>query len=307
MASLTESISVMNSAARTLIGVVLVGGLGVGGWYGYTQYNASEIEALRTAEALTKAQGDLERTHSQLQETQTELVAANQDIQVKDEELKEKNALIVEKDAEIETLNETVQQQGEEIVRLDTSLRLLKVDHRVARISVVDQTIDPESKETTTLVQFQELDDQGTPIEEPKQFRIRGDMIYVDSWIVKFEDKYVEEADIDRSTSLVLFRRIFGEFQEPNEGFALDQEGSRPTVYGHGGKISDFEQRIWDDFWNVANDESRQGELGIRAAHGDAPSIKVQKGRVYRVELRSSDGLSITLEADPPQADKPAA
>jgi hypothetical protein len=307
MASLTESISVINSSVRTLIGVVLIGGLGVGGWYGYTQYNANEIEAQRNAEALAQAHDDLERAESQLQQTETRLVAARNEIQVQEGVIKEKDAVIVEKNAEIDTLNETVKEQEEEIVRLDTSLRLLKVDHRVARISVVDQTVDPETKEMTTVVQFQELDDQGNPLDDPRQFSIKGDMLYVDSWIVKFEDKYVEEADIDRSTSLVLFRRIFGEFQEPSEGFALDQEGSRPTIYGHGGRVSDFEKRIWDDFWTVANDETRQGELGIRAAHGDAPSIKVKKGRVYRVELRASDGLSITPEASSPASEKPAA
>jgi len=300
MASLTESISVVSSALRTLIALTLVGGLGLGGWYGYTQYNAGEIEAKRAAEALAQAQSDLQHASVELAQTQTRLDEANVEIAHKVEELKEK-------DAEIVVLNETVKEQEEEIVRLDTSLRLLKVDHRVARITVLDQTTDPESGETTTLVHFQELDDQGEPLEEPRQFRIKGDMVYVDSWIVKFEDKYVEEADIDRSTSLVLFRRIFGEYQEPSDGYTLDQEGSRPTIYAHGGKISDFEKRIWDDFWNVANDESRQGELGIRAAHGDAPSIKVQKGKSYRVELRASDGLSITPETNTPKAAKPAA
>jgi hypothetical protein len=169
----------------------------------------------------------------------------------------------------------------------------LKIDHRVARLSVVDQQTDPDSGELYSVVTFQELDPNGEPIGEAKQFRIRGDMVYVDSWVVKFDDKYVEEADIDRATSLVFFRRIFGEFQEPSEGFALDAEGERPVAYARGGQMTDFEKKIWDDFWNVANDDARQAELGIRAAHGDAPSIKVRKGKAYRIDLRASGGLSI--------------
>ena len=111
--------------------------------------------------------------------------------------------------------------------------------------------------------------------------------MYVDAWVVKFDDKYIEQAAIDRSTSLVLFRRIFGEQQQPAEGFVLDESGMRPTIYGRGGNLSELEKKIWGDFWNVANDEARQAELGIRAAHGEAPSLKVQKGKSYRLELRA--------------------
>ena len=170
-------------------------------------------------------------------------------------------------------------------------------------MTVLDQTTDAETNRTVSLIEFQELNEDGQLVGEPRQFRIQGDVVYVDSWVVKFDDKYVEKAEIDRSTSLVLFRRIFGEFQEPTDGFALDQAGARPEVYSRGGKMSELEKQIWGDFWTVANDEQRQSQLGIRAAHGDAPSIRVRKGRVYRIELRASDGLSIRPEGqvEPPK------
>ena len=95
--------------------------------------------------------------------------------------------------------------------------------------------------------------------------------------MVKFDDKYVEQADIDRSTSLVLFRRIFGEAQKPMDGYPLDNIGARPKAYGQGEELSPFEEKIWTDFWGIANDEKKARELGIRAAHGEAPSIKVKR------------------------------
>ena len=124
--------------------------------------------------------------------------------------------------------------------------------------------------------------------------------MYIDNWVVKFDDKYVEHAEIERSTSLVLFRRVFGESQTPNEGISLDAVGSRPQAYGTGNEMSDFEKQIWSEFWTIANDESRARELGIRAAHGEAPSMKLQKGKSYRIQLRASDGLSITPDSGPP-------
>jgi hypothetical protein len=106
----------------------------------------------------------------------------------------------------------------------------------------------------------------------------------------------------------VLFRRIFGEHQKPNEGYVLDTVGTRPQAYGSGTEMSDFERRIWDEFWTIANDEARARALGIRAAHGEAPSMKVRKGKSYKVLLRASDGLSIVPDdASPPVTGKPPA
>ena len=291
--SLLEKVEVVNSAVRTLLGATLLGGVGVGGWYGYTQFNAKEIEAERHAQALSAAQEELHFTQTQLTKAGVEI--------------EEKVAEIQEKTAEIGQLNTQVEQQQHEIERLDTAMRLLKVDHRVARISVVDQKRNEEDDSVLTVIEFQELNENGDPVDEVRTFEIQGDVVYVDSWVVKFDDKYVQEADIDRATSLVLFRRLFGERQEPREGFALDQEGARPKIYGTGAELSTFEKKIWGDFWDVAHDDTKQEELGIRAIHGEAPSIKVKMGKAYRLDLRASGGLSIRIDGDAPIRVPPAA
>lgn len=279
MSKFLENVAIVNSAFRTVLAVVLVGGIGIGGWYGYATYNAKDLEIRQTAEALAEARDTLVM----------------------------KEIALKEKDATIDSLHVDIEKKNREIDRLGTALRLLKVDHRIARLTVVDQAADADSGELTSLVEFQELNESGEPIDAPKQFRIAGDIVYVDAWVVKFDDKYVEKAEIDRSTSLVLFRRIFGERQKPLEGFPLDQAGSRPGAYSKGGEPTDLEKRIWGDFWSVANDEVRQAELGIRAAHGEAPSLKVQKGKSYRIEVRASGGLSFDLEGEAKRPDKPAA
>lgn len=286
MPNLVESISVFNSTLRTLLAVVVVSALSAGGWYAYTAYNAGELEARQRNEELAQAQGELAQAKQQL---------GNQ------------NVLLQQQDADIDRLENTVTEQKEQIARLDTALRLLKIDHRVARLKVIEQQTDYESGELISVVEFQELDDRGQPVDDARQFRVPGDVIYVDSWIVKFDDKYVEQADLHRSTSLVLFRRIFGAAQQPRNGFSLDRKGLRPRAYGRGGKLSDFEKKIWDDFWSVANDEQKQAKLGIRAAHGEAPSIKVEKGKAYRIMLRASGGLTVDPETDAEAETKPAA
>ena len=111
--------------------------------------------------------------------------------------------------------------------------------------------------------------------------------------MVKFADEFVEQANLDRSTSICLFRRLFGEHQEPYQGYTLDQVESRPNVYGRDGMVSDFEQQIWSEFWEFANDPTRAAEKGIRAAHGEAVATRLRPGQTYRVLLRASDGLTI--------------
>jgi hypothetical protein len=275
MPGMMEHVRTVNSFLRTLLAAAVVGGVGTAGWYGYTSYNAKEREAQQRVK-------DLEEARQALTDTKGQLVRAEADIA-------QMTAELVQKNAEIAKLLEDLE-------KTRTALRLLKVDHRIARLTAVDQTDDPTTGETSTLIEFVELNDEGQPLDTPRQFRIRGDVVFLDSWIVKFDDKYIEEAELERGTSLVLFQRIFGEKQEPSKGYPLDEVGSAPRAYARGSKMSDFEKQIWDDFWTIANDQPRAERLGIRAAHGQAVSMKVQEGKSYRVELRASDGLSIVPE-----------
>jgi hypothetical protein len=275
MPGMMDNLSTVNSFLRTMIALVVIGGLGVGGWYGYTTYNAKEFEARDKAKQLAEA-------NDKLLQVKHELDAASADIQ-------QKAARIQEQETEIKTLNE-------EVDKLETSLTLLKVDHRVAKLTVVDQTKDDATGKMSTLVEFVEVNDEGQPIDTPRQFRIPGDEVYVDGWIVTFEDRYVEEADLERGTSLLLFKRLFGNDQKPDDGYPLDQEGAAPKAYLRGGQMSEFEKSIFDDFWSIANDKTKATAKGIEAINGIAGYIKVEKGRTYKVELGATGDVSIGPE-----------
>ena len=275
MPGVMEGISTINSLLRTLLAITFIGGAGAAGWYGYTTYNAKEIESQRQVKAREVAEQALADAKSRLERAEAE-VASQQ-------------ARLKQKDAEIDKLSANIK-------KLELALRYLKIDHRVARFTAVDQTKDETTGEIRSLVEFVEVNDEGHAIDTPRQFSIRGDTVYIDSWVVKFEDKYVEQADLERGTSLLLFKRIFGSGQKPDDGFPLDEFGSAPHAYARGGKMSDFEKKIWDDFWDIANDPERARQLGIRAAHGGAPFMKVEKGKSYRILLRSSGDPTIVPE-----------
>ncbi len=261
MGKINETVRTANSALRTLLFAVLVVGAGFAGWHGYSLYNEPNIKLAEKEKALESARDELLKRQQQIEKLSTEL-----------------------------------QTKTEQLERSETALRLLKQRHRIARIRVLDQKPIPESDppRVMTTVEFFEVNGEGVPIDEQrKKFEIEGDRIYVECLVAKFEDQYVEEADLDRATAICQFQRIFGEYQQPQDGFALDPTGSSPTSYARGGKTSEFEQKIWNDFWDFASNPEKAAEIGIRAAHADAPSTKVKKGVTYQLEMRSTGEFTL--------------
>lgn len=267
MGTVNNTISNVNSMLRTLLMLVLVGAAGVGGYLAYGLYNAPL---------------------KQLADKQAELDKLNADLAGRLQEVNELTAKLDEKNKEVE--------------RLEVAIQLLKVRHRLARLTVLDQhpappptadTGNASAAKLVTRLEFVEINDEGQPIGKPKQFDIEGDLVYIDYLRVTFDDKYIEKSDLDRSTAICLFQRIFGEHQEPIDGYQLDDVGTRPTAYARGTEMSDFERKIWSDFWSIANDPKRAAEMGVHAAHEVASAMRVQPGKTYEIELRATGDMTI--------------
>lgn len=207
-----------------------------------------------------------------------------------DRELQATNAKLAEQMAEVARL-------AKENEKLSLAVRLLKVDHRVAQIEVLDQNAGGQHGQT--MFRFVELTSDGNPVDTPREFTIEGDLLYVDALVIKYADELVESGDPLRSTSVCLFQRLFGEHQKPSEGFALDASGSRPSVYSQGSEITPAEKDIWANFWDYANNPQKLEAAGLRAAHGEAPSIRLKPGKRYKLDLRASGGLSIVTDDSP--------
>lgn len=265
MGSVVDGVKTVNSAVRTILLAALVGVVGYTGFLVYSEY--------------TKQDRLLQSKDADLSEAREKLVSLEGELKTKSEE--------------IGVLQVDVKQKAQHIERLETSIHLLKTDQRLAQLSVVEMERDDQGKAVNSTLEFTELSPTGTVISEPKRFTLPGDIVYVDNWIVKFDDKYIENGDIQRGTSLCLFRRVFSEDQIPTEGYSLDEVGMRPQAYSRGGSMTEFEQELWSDFWEIANDREKAEAMGIRAANGEAVSIKVREGQNYSVSLRASGGLSI--------------
>lgn len=197
---------------------------------------------------------------------------------------------LAEKDGRIVQLQHDLDERDARIQQLEAALHLLKVDHRLARITVLEQTADD------TTIEFQEIGPDDRPLGPSRTYTVQGKVAYIDAQVIKFEDSFVEGGDALRGSSICLFRRLFGEFQQPSAGFPLDAVGVRPIPYTAEGGASAYEDDLWQHFWDYANDPERAAQHGVRAMHGEAPYMELRPGAHYRVELRASGGLSIRAE-----------
>src|SRR5262249_35214663 len=151
-----------------------------------------------------------------------------------------------------------------EIQALALANRLLKVSHRVARLAVLAQgsSADAPDKVRTT-VRFTELGADGEPLAPGRDLTIEGKSVYVESLVIQFDDRYVEQGDALRGTSLCLFKRLFGENQAPSEGAPLDTAGQQPLAYGGDTAPDPVHHALWQRFWDYANEPALAKELGV--------------------------------------------
>ncbi len=264
MTDIINNVRTINSAVRTLMLLGLTGAVGYGGWFGYDNYVRPGFEAQQAKQDLEALQSEFAAQEAEMQE-------------------------VAKLNSELTTTNE----------RLETSMKLLKVDRRIANVTVLEKGVG-EDGETYMEVRFTEVDEYGEIIGASRDFTLQGDKFYVDGWVATFDDKYVENADELRAASIFAFKSIFGDAERPKDGQRLDTqtvENGPPGIY-KSAKQNAFEQKIWSDFWRVCNDTKLQEELGIRAAYGHATSIVAEEGRTYHLDIRASGSMEMKLLED---------
>ncbi len=194
---------------------------------------------------------------------------------------------------------EPMREQQRLIENLEAIVYELTKDIRIAEVYVTDQGGDP----LRTSFRFIEIDENGEPLHSPREMTISGDVAYFDTLVIKFEDSYTPIEKLPLSTevlrthlskkAIIFFRRVFSEKQKPEDGFPLDVPGGPPDVYRVGSRTTPFEQQLWSDFWEMANDPKLAANRGVRAAHGQAVYTKLLAGKHYVLEQRLMGDLTI--------------
>ncbi len=123
-----------------------------------------------------------------------------------------------------------------------------------------------------------------------REYEIRGDVVHFDALIVKFDKQMVMDG---RQKAIYLWRRVYGEYMEPNEGYAINPAGIEPARYQCLGRHLDFNDRqlFWDHIWALANDPDQLKDLGIEAVFGSVVYHRLVPGLIYVFKINKSGAL----------------
>ena len=180
---------------------------------------------------------------------------------------------------------------SEKYDKLNVSMGFLKIDRRIARLTVNKKGVD-ENGQKFLEVTFTEVDRDGRTIGSEREYTLLGHTFFIDCWVAQFDDKYIEQADPLRSASIFTFKRIYGDENKPAEGYSLEDFSKPAGIYAES-EASEFAKKIWADFGNVCNDLNKQAELGIRAVNGQANYLPPEEGQTYQITIRASGAVSL--------------
>jgi hypothetical protein len=197
---------------------------------------------------------------------------------------------------------ERLRKENEQIQRekfeLERAVQRLSGEDRVAEVRVVDQVLAGElvngqpTTEDATTIEFIEIDRQGHPLPS-RRFAIKDRVVHFDALVLKFEAQDVAKADPLRGKSLALFRRIYGDKQQPAQGFPVDPDGDVPNVYRVQPEPSPFERQLWSKFWDYARDPQLAARDRVRVAQGESVYEPMAKGDIWTLSLQNNGGLNI--------------
>ena len=189
---------------------------------------------------------------------------------------------------ELEQLNE---QMRHRLAQKEAMIERLGRSRRVAHLQILDQVRGQDGHVLETNLLFIELDEDGSEIAR-QQMTVPGDVLFVDTWTVKFGYEDVASGHPLYGKTLVLFRRIYSELMKPIEGIALDTPGAVPPGYATTNQ-GRFEQRVWEQFWEIATDAELAASLGVRVAQGEVVYKPVREGQQFELSADAAGGINL--------------
>ena len=187
--------------------------------------------------------------------------------------------------------------------QLEGFVKRLTSRTRVATVRVLSRRVNGEGDPIYSL-QFTEYDRQNKPL-PTRTFDTVGKEVKFDALVIKFDDESVKVGDLLRGKSLHLFRRAYGDAQQPRNGplIATDLYDEVPNVYRMSSQHVDFEKGLWRKFWYWTEHPEEAAAEGITFPQIEAVGTRPVVGRVYRLSLDHDGGMNIKAV---PEGTKPA-
>ena len=186
----------------------------------------------------------------------------------------------------------------EERAILKQVIERLSADSRVAEVLVTQSRYDEATKKIETTIKFLEYDATGKPL-APRFFTFQGNTIQFQALVIRFQDKLVEAGDKVRGKSAYLFLKAFILDRRNTQVFDIAETNVIPAGYKVPGVKSEFEQKLWEEFWNYALDPEARERMGIKNAQIEAPGSLFLPGTIYTLKIEHDGGLRIDTQPIP--------
>ncbi len=170
------------------------------------------------------------------------------------------------------------------------AIERLSAEQQIGYAKVISQENDDAGQLWTTLKFIETSREKTEEVISEQQYKIAGDVIHFDLLIVRFPKEMVADG---KERSLYLWRRIYGENQQPSQAFSINQEGDIPNRYKDlftKLKLSE-QQTLWDGIWSLSNDPQALSEYGIQAIYGNAVYKQLRPGLVYIFKIDPSGNV----------------
>jgi hypothetical protein len=174
----------------------------------------------------------------------------------------------------------------------------LTADSRVAEVLVTKSEFDETTRKINTTIKFLEYDSKGKPL-PPKYFTFQGNLIQFQSLVIRFEDKFVKIADRLRGKSVYLFMKAFVLDGPETQVFEITPVQEIPGGYKIPGRDSEFETKLWSEFWKCVFDPKTRELEGVKSAQIEAPGSMFLPGTIYTLKIEHDGGLRIDTQPVP--------
>lgn len=174
----------------------------------------------------------------------------------------------------------------------------LSADSRAAEVLVTQSSYHEAAKKIETTIKFLEYDAQGNPL-PARYFTFQGNLIQFQALVIRFQDRLVQAGDRLRGKSAYLFLRAFILDSENYQAFDLTDIRQIPQGYKLPGVKSEFEAKLWQEFWNYALDPKARERMGIKNAQIEAPGSIFVPGTIYTLKIEHDGGLRIDTQPVP--------
>ncbi len=174
----------------------------------------------------------------------------------------------------------------------------LSADSRAAEVLVTKSEFDETAQKIKTTIKFLEYDAEGKPL-PARYFTFQGNIIQFQSLVIRFQDKFVKAGNRLQGKSIYLFLKAFVLDGAKTQEFVLTETQHIPAGYRLPGKKSEFEAKLWEEFWKYALDPAAREHSGIKNAQIEAPGSIFLPGTIYTIRIEHDGGLRIDTRPVP--------